>query len=65
MAEKYFKISKEIASRIGLDGRMRAVVDDDYLLLSEKDLGNIPFTTEEKLKVLGGTEYVEPEKQEE
>lgn len=59
--EKYFKISKAIAKRAGLDGRMRTIVDNDYLLLSEKDIRNISLTVEEKLEVLGGEEYVATE----
>lgn len=58
MAEKYYKISKTTAKRAGLDGRMRAIVDNDYLLLSEKDLKMISLTTEERLGVFGGEEYV-------
>ncbi len=58
--EKYFKIKKEIALRAGLDELLRTE-DGDDLLLSEKDISNIPLTIEERVSALGGSEYVEPE----
>ena len=58
--EKYYKIKKEIALRAGLDELLRTE-DDDDLLLSEKDISNIPLTIEERVSALGGSEYVEPE----
>lgn len=59
--EKYFKVKKEVGKRAGVDGRMRKIVDNDFLLLSEKDIRNISLTVEEKMTILGGSEYVEPE----
>ncbi len=60
--EKYYKISKEIAARAGLDETLRTVVDKDYLLLSEKDIRMIDLSMDEKIAALAGEEYVQPEK---
>lgn len=64
MAEKYYKIKKELAARAGLDETLRTT-DGDDLLLNEKDIRNISLTIEERVAGLGGSEYVEPEKTEE
>lgn len=63
MKERYFKIKKEHAARVGLDEKLRTA-DGDDLLLSEKDIRNITLTIEEKVTALGGTEFVELETEE-
>jgi len=57
--EKYYRIKKEHAERAGLDATLR-MEDGDDLLLSEKDVRMISLTIEERVAVLGGSEYVEP-----
>ena len=59
MSEKYYKVPISVAKRAGLNENLRTVLDDSYMLLSEKDLRNITLTVEEKLDVLGGEEYIE------
>lgn len=56
MQEKYYKIRKEIALRAGLDERMREEVEDDFLLLSEKDIKNISLTFDERLHAIDACE---------
>lgn len=60
--EKYYKVRKEIASRAGLNEILRTKVDNDYLLLTAKDIKMIDLTIEEKIAAINGEEYVEPEK---
>lgn len=57
--EKYYKVKKEIAIRAGLDERVRTETEDGLLLLSEKDIRNIPMLIDEKVKGLDGILYVE------
>lgn len=59
MEEKYYKIRKEIALRAGLDERMREVVEEDFLLLSEKDIKMISLTFDEKLHAIDACEVCE------
>lgn len=59
MTEKYYKISKVNALRAGRDERFRNVVDNDYLLLTKKEIESIALTFEEKLDALGAEEYKE------
>lgn len=58
MMERYFLISKENALRAELDETLRTEIDGE-LLLSEKDIKNIPLTIEERVIAIGGTEYIE------
>lgn len=60
--EKYYKVRKEIAFRAGLNEILRTKVDNDYLLLTAKDIKMIDLTVEEKIAAINGEEYVEPEK---
>lgn len=60
--EKYYKVRKEIASRAGLNEILRTKVENDYLLLTAKDIKMIDLTIEEKIAAINGEEYVEPEK---
>lgn len=53
MKEQYFKVPKSIAARAGLDARLREEVDEDFLLLSEKDIRMISLTIEERVHALG------------
>lgn len=57
---KYYKIKKEIAMRGGFNAIIRTEVEEDYLLLSEKDMKMIDLTVSEKIEALGADEYVAP-----
>ncbi|MDD4778724.1 MAG: hypothetical protein PHV53_10620 [Fermentimonas sp.] len=56
--ERYFLINKETAKRGGFSGIVRSEIEGN-LLLSEKDLMNITLTTDERVKALNGSEYVD------
>ncbi len=62
--EKYYKVNKEIAIRAGLDEQVRNE-ENGKLILSTKDIRNIPLTLDERVSALGIEEYVEPETTEE
>lgn len=57
MKEKYYKINKDYAARAGLTADLREAIGND-LLLSEKDVKMISLTVEERVKTLGGVEFV-------
>lgn len=59
---KYYKIRKEIAKRGGFNAIIRTEVEEDYLLLSEKDMKMIDLTVSEKVEAFGADEYVAPRK---
>lgn len=56
--ERYFLINKQTAERSGLNSVVRTEIEGS-LLLSEKDLMNITLTTDERVKALGGAEYID------
>lgn len=55
--EKYYKVNKNVAARVGLDELLRTKIGDDFIL-SETDIRNITLTIEEKIKGIGATEYL-------
>ena len=52
MKEKYYKVHKDFAARAGLTSKLRQEVDNDFLMLSEKDVKMISFSFEERLLLL-------------
>lgn len=60
MKEKYYKVHKTFAARAGLTAQLRKEVDNDYLMLSEKDVRMISLSVEERLEYLQ-TQEPEPE----
>lgn len=60
MKEKYYKVHKRFAARAGLTALLRKEVDNDYLMLSEKDVRMISLSVEERLEYLQ-TQEPEPE----
>lgn len=60
MKEKYYKVHKKFAARAGLTAQLRKEVDNDYLMLSEKDVRMISLSVEERIEYLQAQEP-EPE----
>lgn len=52
MKEKYYKVHKTFAARAGLTAQLRKEVDNDYLMLSEKDVRMISLSVEERIEYL-------------